>query len=66
MAVRYAALGDSVLLDPQEEARLDAAGALAPIGATREQVMHAVDQQREEYEAARRQLPEGFDAAPGY
>lgn len=49
-----AAFGEEVVLDAQEQMRLDSLAALAPPGATREDVQSAFDDRVESYRAARR------------
>ncbi|MEA2199452.1 MAG: hypothetical protein QOI89_48 [Solirubrobacteraceae bacterium] len=54
----YAGFGDEIAVSAQELARLDALGALAPEGATREDVEEEQRLREEAYRAARRQMIE--------
>jgi hypothetical protein len=49
-----AAFGDEVVLDAQEQMRLDSLGALAPVGATRESIEAESDERIEAYRSVRR------------
>jgi hypothetical protein len=56
---QHAELGDTIVLDdPQEEARLDGLGVLAPVGATRQDVEAEVAMKQQTYREARRQAPD--------
>jgi hypothetical protein len=52
--------GDEVELSAMEAMRLDSSGALAPPGATREDVIAERDAKIQAYRAARSVLPEGW------
>jgi hypothetical protein len=56
----YGERGEAVVLDPQEEARLDHLGALAKVGATAEDVEQEVANRIAVYREARGTLPEGL------
>ncbi len=50
--------GDSIVVDPVEEQRLEAIGALAPIGATAADVEREAQARIDQYAAGRRTLPD--------
>ncbi len=60
LARKRAALGETIVLEPAEEMRLDEGGLLAKPGATRADVEQAAAQRIEAYRAARSQMPEGL------
>jgi hypothetical protein len=58
-AVNFVGFGQEAHLSPREAARLDALGALAPAGASREDCEREHEQRVEAYQALRRQMPVG-------
>jgi hypothetical protein len=58
MTEEWGMRGEEILLDPEEEARLDHAGTLAPAGATVEDIAREIQLRYEAFQTARRNMPE--------